>query len=119
MKAFLPLFILILLFSAQSFSQNKKTVIKKKAAVIVKPKVITEAEAKQIHQQQQEASGIADKRSAYKRGDFETTVAAIPDEIQIEKKLPVAKPIEKTVVAKASPKPLKFIENIVLERNNR
>ncbi len=101
---------------------QKRPVSKKNNTVPVKKK-ITEQEAKQAHERQMAQAGIQG-RSSYKRRDFETPVAVIPEDKQVQtavlasgKTIPENRPTPVVIAAKLPAKEPRFIETIVLERS--
>lgn len=123
-------YILLLVFymmGTAGFAQNgKKKPVAKTAKGSTKKKVVTEAEAKKLHEGQLAKEGKQNVRRAYKRSDFET--ASNTDELAIDPggqaHQAVTLPPQPQVVpvqtvpntAKAQPAMPKFIETIVLER---
>lgn len=123
-------YILLLVFcmlGTAGFAQyGKKPPVVKTAKGSTKKKVVTEAEAKKLHEYQLAKEGKQNVRRAYKRSDFET--AANTDALAIDATAQVHQtaiptPPDKVkptpappVTAKAQPTEPRFIETIVLER---
>jgi hypothetical protein len=115
------------IISTATYAQNgKKKPAVKMAKGSVKKKVVTEAEAKKLHEDQLAKEGKSDVRRAYKRSDFEASPNAdvlaqdvqeqVHGEVAIFPK-PKAAPVPTVPnTVKAEPKTPRFIETIVLER---
>lgn len=107
-------------------TRSKKSPIKT-AKGSTKPKTITEAEAKRLHEAQMAKEGNTGVRKAYKRNEM-TDLQSAEDlalddkttthkpEAAIATPKAVMPPKNVEVVTVAEPKPLRFIESIVLER---
>ena len=106
------------------FAQNgKKKTVAKTAKGSTKKKVVTEADAKKLYEDQLAKEGKQNVRRAYKRSDFET--AANTDAVAVDATAPMHQAVQQPqvkpvpappVTAKAQPTEPRFIETIVLER---
>ena len=112
---------LVFILSAfAALSQTKRPSSKKNSVTAVQSNIISESEAKKIHAQRQHNIGATNTRTAYRRDEFHVEalpVAVLPKAATFAPK-PVWEKSNKAVVIKPEPKPLKFIEGIVLEREN-
>lgn len=113
--------------TAQTIRTKKSPVKTAKGSTKPKPKPIPEAEAKRLHEAQMAKEGNTGVRKAYKRNEM-TDLQSAEDlalddkttthkpEAAIATPKAVMPPKNVEVVTVAEPKPLRFIESIVLER---